>query len=323
MVYRDVAPVEIVRAFPFALALVLAGCAARIEPPVPVDRTASPPTEPDAPSPPVLARPSGTLVYSTEVAGANDDVFSLDLADPGASPVRLTNGTDQAFDPDLAPDGRSIVYRVNPDPASDHADLWVIDRDGSDPRRLTTDPALDNWSPAWSPDGSRVAFASIRDGGTLRVWTVAPDGTDPRPVTRGHGEYPDWSPDGSRIVFAAPPLDAGFYDLWIVDAEGATDPVPLVADAGTQFSPAWSPDGEWIAYQSEVEDRWELWIIRPDGSNSRRVSPAGQDGVWPAWSPDGLLAWSGPRGVHVIDLASGATTAIAIPGGASFLSWGR
>ena len=68
--------------------------------------------------------------------------------------------------------------------------------DGSGKRNLTRAPQHDNWSPAWSPDGSRIAFASTREGGTLSLWTMAPDGSDLRRVTDGHGEYPDWSPDG-------------------------------------------------------------------------------------------------------------------------------
>jgi Tol biopolymer transport system component len=120
-------------------------------------------------------------------------------------------------------------------------------------------------------------------------------GADVQRVTREHGEYPDWSPQGDRIVYAAPPSGSGRYDLW-------------------------------IAYQSEIGERWEVWIIRADGTGARRVTPEGEDGVWPAWSPAGLLAWSGPGGIHVADVDSGANQTLGVEDellGPAFLSWTR
>jgi Tol biopolymer transport system component len=277
------------------------------------------------PKPLVVA---GRMAFSSEASTGNEDVYSVELGRGGSSaaPVRLTTSEDKEFDPDISPDGRSIAFRLNPDVTSDHADIWVMAADGSGPSNLTNAPELDNWSPAWSPDGSRIAFASTRDGGTLSVWTMDGQGADVQRVTREHGEYPDWSPQGDRIVYAAPPSGSGRYDLWIVPADGAGEPVRLTDDPGTQFGPAWSPDGRWIAYQSEIGERWEVWIIRADGTGARRVTPEGEDGVWPAWSPAGLLAWSGPGGIHVADVDSGANQTLGVEDellGPSFLSWTR
>jgi Tol biopolymer transport system component len=95
-------------------------------------------------------------------------------------------------------------------------------------------------------------------------------------------------------------------------------------ERGINGAPAWSPDGRWIAYQTDTGSRWELWIVRPDGSDAHRVSPAGADGVWAAWTPTGLLAWSGPAGISVLDVDDGRTATIRMPGrgGPEFLSWG-
>ena len=153
---------------------------------------------------------------------------------------------------------------------------------------------------------------------------MRPDGGDLHRVTRGHGEYPDWSPTGTEIVYAAPPGGRGAYDLWRISADGTGEPLRITTSPGTDFAPAWSPDGRWIAYQTEIGDRWELWIVRPDGTEAQRVSPSGQDGVWAAWTPTGLLAWSGPHGIAVLDLGDGRKATIAMPdaGGPEFLSWG-
>jgi Tol biopolymer transport system component len=281
--------------------------------------TASP-TGPGAIAP---TRIRGRLVWSADGTAGASDVWTARIVDGAFRDVRqVTDHGLPELDPDLAPDGIHVVYRRNADPTSDHADLWTLGLTARGASDLTGEPSFDNWSPAWSPDGSRIAFASARSGGTLSLWTMDPAGGDLRRVTTGHGEYPDWSPDGRRIVYAAP-AGSGRYDLWIVAALGGT-PVRLTTAAGTDFAPAWSPDGRWIAYQTEAGDRWELWLVRPDGSDAHPVGPPAEDGVWPAWTPDGLLAWSGPRGVSLLDVDSGARSDLGPPPtvGSEFLSWG-
>lgn len=256
---------------------------------------------------------TGAIAYSAE-RGGKEDVYLLDLAT--GEVARLTSSPAKEFDPDISPDGSQIAYRRNPDPQSDHADIWLMDLDGSHKRNLTHEPESDNWSPAWSPDGSRIAFASTRDGGTLSLWTMAADGSDLRRVTEGHGEYPDWSPDGRWLVYAAPPGSAGTYDLWIVAAEGG-EPRQLTSTPGTEFVPAWSPDGSSIAYQAQDEERWTVRVIRPDGTGDREVSVG--EGSGPFWSPNGLLAWEGPGGWSVA--RPDGSDAIPLGGSGRLASW--
>jgi Tol biopolymer transport system component len=312
------------RAAALAVLLLVAGCGTAPSP-TPRVATAGPTPGPTAP-PADLAREriDGRLLFSSQTDDGADDLFLADLA--AATPVatRLTTDPVREFDPDLSPDGERIAYRVNPDPDSDAADIWVANADGSAGTNLTGDPGQNNWSPAWSPDGTRIAFASSRDAGQLRIFTMAPEGTDVRPVTREHGEYPDWSPDGERIVYAAAATGStGRYELWTIDAEGRGEPERLTQTPGTEFAPAWSPDGEWIAFQAEVGSRWELWVIRPDGTDAHRVSPDEEDGVWPAWSADGLLVWSGNQGLTFADVVANQRRSLDPPRpGTDFLSWG-
>jgi TolB protein len=298
------------------LILLLAGCGSEMP-------SGSAPRAPSRPSPasitarPVLSLPPvalaslrGTLVYSAE-SGATDDVFSVTL--PGDEPVRLTDGPEKEFDPALSPDGGRIAFRMNPDPAADDADIWVMRSDGSDRRNLTDAPQDANWAPSWTPDG-RIAFTSTRAGSrVLELWTINADGTDPRRVGPGWCEYAQPSPDGSAFVCAA--AVGGHYDLVIVDARSGARRM-LTTTPTTEFGPAWSADGQWIAFSRDLGARWELLRIRPDGTGEAVVA---DEGVFPAWDADGHLLWSGPGGIHVANPDGTGDVVLDLPG--TFVSW--
>jgi WD40-like Beta Propeller Repeat len=267
-----------------------------------------------APEPPVAcgveltdgASPGGLLASSTE----DEDVLVDDIDDPGP-PTRIGEPGVRDFDPDLSPSG-ALAWRRGPDPASDAADIVV------DGRNLTQAPQENNWGPAWSPDGARLAYSSTRDAGsTPRIWTMAADGSDRRLVTSGHGEYPDWSPDGSQLVYAAPGTD-GAYDVFVIDAGGG-EPEPIVTSGGTDFFPAWSPDGRWIAFHRLEAG---VFIVRPDGSQEKRISPDADAGG-PVWAPDGRLGWSGESGLRVTDVDDCVTIALPQIDVGLFPSWVR
>jgi len=258
---------------------------------------------PDPPSP--AAAP---VVFSLEVDG-NVDIY---FAPPGDAPVRLTTSPDREFDPDLSPDGTRIAYRRNPDPDSDHADIWIMDVDGSGQRNLTNAPLFSNWAPAWTPDG-RIAFSSARTGGPiLELWVMDADGTDAARVAPGWCEYASPSPDGTR--FACAEAVGGAYDLAVVALDGTR--VRLTATPVSEFGASWSPDGEWIAFSRDTGDRWELHRIHPDGSGDSVVAA---EGAFPAWSPSGLLTWTGPGGINVAAPDGTALQVVDLP--ADYISW--
>jgi Tol biopolymer transport system component len=202
----------------------------------------------------------------------------------------------------------------------------VATRNGDD--GIDVDPIYGSYlSPlSWSPDGSRLAFASDRDG-SRNVYTAKPDGSDLRRLTTAGGSDPTWSPDGSLIAFSA---DQGLYtihpdgtglrriadlayavfawspdgaklafgrttgmqgnDLVVVNADGS-DPTRLTSG----WAPVWSPDGSKIAFVDEVGvfplASTQLFSINADGSNRLRLSGGGT----PSWSPDGtkLVVYGG------------------------------
>jgi hypothetical protein len=157
-------------------------------------------------------------------------------------------------------------------------DLWIMGTDSSSPVPLTSDGGV---SPAWSPDGKKIAFSSRRDG-NFEVYVVDADGSDPMRLTNdgAFDGYPAWSPDGSKIAFERD------GDIWIMNADGGSS-VPLMNDGAFDGSPSWSPDGSKIAFDSTRDGNFEVYVMNADGSNLVRLTNDGAFDGSPAWSPDG------------------------------------
>jgi Tol biopolymer transport system component len=159
-----------------------------------------------------------------------------------------------------------------------------------DPVRLTTHAAGDI-HPAFSPDGSRIVFASYRvdyDAGLSvlvpDLWIMNADGTGQERLTFfDHAlgaSSPQFSPDGTRIVFALA------FHIWIMNADGS-DPVQLTTQEDN-FSPSFSPDGSRIVYSSDVGSTFsDVWVMNVDGTSPQRLTFTNSGAGTPTFSPDG------------------------------------
>ena len=153
------------------------------------------------------------------------------------------------------------------------SDICVMEPDGSNPRILVAGPS-DQHQPAWSPDGSKLAYTDYADGpGRIKVLDLTTGTTS----DLGLGYSPAWSPTGQELAFS----EAG---LWIVSADGTNR---HQIDAEGAESPAWSPDGTQILFYDDIRDgvvdEGGVWSIAPEGSEPVRIS----DGGPASWSPDG------------------------------------
>ena len=165
-------------------------------------------------------------------------------------------------------------------------DIWLMRGDGSDPQRLTDDPA-DDMSPCWSPRGDLIAFVAERDG-NREVYTMKPDGTQQINLTQHPSEdwAPAWSPEGTSIAFSS--YRDGNWEIYVMDADGS-NPVRITSNAAADYGPCWSPDGARIAFHSNRDGNWEIYVVGASGEGLRRLTEDEATDFAPAWSPDGAM----------------------------------
>jgi RTX calcium-binding nonapeptide repeat (4 copies)/WD40-like Beta Propeller Repeat len=161
-------------------------------------------------------------------------------------------------------------------------DIFVMHPDGSGVVRLTSGPAVDE-QPVWSPAGDRIVFARQVGSGALHLFTMSPVGTNLQRLTDGDVDDfdPAWSPDESRIVFVR---GSGATNLRIVVMRADGSGARRIA-AG--HSPAWSPNGRWIAFNRLVGGRGAIFLVHPDGTGLHRLTPTRIWADYPTWSQGG------------------------------------
>lgn len=242
----------------------------------------------------------------------------------GVSPAeRLTHdGVKGAnYSPTWSPDGSRIAFSSNRSRDRDLGvslnlfAIWTMNADGSDSIALTRDEDPD-FDPAWSPDGSEIAFRTLR-AGTYHISVVDVD--DPRNirqlVSMATAGYPTWAPDGSRIAFEARcGDDSGIY---IVGRHGS-GLVSLTCGRVHQAEPAWSPDGSWIAVRGLGDGQSAIDLLAVDGGARTRLTHEGLYEGAPCWSPDGSwIAYqrAGPHELNAIRVDGSETRRISDEGG--------
>lgn len=188
-------------------------------------------------------------------------------------------------------------------------EIFVMDYDGADLKQITRNGSL-NLSPAWSPDGLRLAFVSYRSGSPRLYLYSGSDGslTDSTPRGSELCVAPDWSPDGRSIAFSS--SSSGDSEIFILDA-GSGRSRQITFNRGTDTSPAWSPSGREIAFTSDRSGRPHIYLMDAEGANVRRVTDSGEYNDSAAWSPAGdRLAFAsrinGRFDILVLDVATGS-----------------
>jgi len=229
--------------------------------------------------------PGGNLSGHSNVYTVNPD---------GTARRQLTHvaAARAAGSPDWSPDGTRIVYESNQ--TGDYR-IWVMNADGSGPRRLTDDPGFADLNPAWSPDGTRILFSRCDDhlGFILKcdLEVMNAVGGGMRRLAGGNWTYVrgQYSPDGRRIVVGT---DRGGYlsALWVMRSNG-TGLRRITRPSLEAFWPGWSPDGRRIVFTDNCcQGGSNIWTVRPDGTGLRKLTDFGPmplQGGFASYSPDG------------------------------------
>ncbi len=182
----------------------------------------------------------------------------------------------------MSPDGRRLARQETTD---GNTDIWLIDLQGGRPIRFTTSPSADI-APAWSPTGDRIGFSSkARSAFDLYEQKVDSPTSEPLLATDQAKQITDWSADGRLLLFRSldPELD---WDLWALSLDGDRKPFPVVRTKFEERDGQFSPDGRWVAYESNESGRFEIYVQPFPGPGERsRISTNG--GVQVRWRSDG------------------------------------
>jgi Tol biopolymer transport system component len=234
---------------------------------------------------------TGTLVYVP--AGVPEAMDTLVLVDRSGQEQPLSLPPGRYANPQFSPDSKRILLTKQ----GRTFDLWIFDLERGTMDRLT-DELGDEFMPAWSPDGQRVAFCSTRQSvfaGTM-FWTSM-GGREPEERLVESTAWPcptSWSPDGKLIAYREWTWED--TSIWLLPVEGDRQPVSLRDTRFNETTPTFSPDGRWIAFESDESGRTEVYVTAyPAPGTATLISTNG--GRSPRWAPDGseLFYWEGSR----------------------------
>jgi TolB protein len=231
---------------------------------------------------PSLSPDGSKVLYSAFREKNVYEIYSYDLED--GSVDRLTNRSGVLTAPEYSPDGQRIVY-TRWAPSSEKYQIVTMEKNGNNADNI---PFVEGWDPTWSPDGKQILFASDRNG-PVQLFVMRNDGKNLHqvsnlPAIRGRS---DWSPDGQYIVTYSG--EAWHRELYIMNADGS-EARQLSPSGGNSQGPSFSPDGNWVAFTAYF-DKYsdihgcEIYIIRTDGTDLRRLTNNDYCDYQPRWGP--------------------------------------
>lgn len=232
-------------------------------------------------------RASGTTRRYSWDYDENYDIFQFDLNTRELQNLTSVKGYDA--EGSWSPDGGSVAFASNrrayAEPLTDKErelferdkaalmDIYIMDADGSNVRRLTTALGYDG-GPFFSPGGKRICWRRFsEDGARAEIWTMNVDGSDSRQIT--HLEALSWAPfyhpSGKYLLFSTNLLGFNNFELYMVDVDGASDPVRVTFTPGFDGLPSFSPDGRQLAWTSNRTSSGQSQIFLADWNHERAL----------------------------------------------------
>jgi serine/threonine-protein kinase len=220
---------------------------------------------------------TGTMVFAPR--NPIPEINTLLAIDDGGRETKLADAPFNPSSGNVSPDGSRIA--IDPDGATQQ--IAILDLARKTIQRVTFE--WDNATPLWLPDGSRLVFRSNAGGGLRRLhWQPADGSGTAEPLSRGPRDEIPTSIHGQLLLYED--VDpATRTDIWIMSLADRT-PRPFLRTPFDEGSARFSPDGRWIAYQSNQSTSWEIYVQAASGQSARLQASAG-GGVRPIWHPDG------------------------------------
>lgn len=230
--------------------------------------------------------PDGSSVLFSSTRSGRYQVYEFDLVTNETRQLTFLTD-DSAYAPEVSPNNTHIVfYAIHDGVSPPHShNLWIAERDGSNPTQITS-RISGAWDPVWSPDGTQIMFASAEDD-LPQLFIINADGSDARQVTdtpgvRGRN---DWAPNGLLTTYIGFAWDRDIYSF---DINGGN--LVQLTDGLNNLAPSFSPDGNWITFMSYRDHPrqdlgCEIYIMRVDGSDSRRLTDNDICDWQPRWGP--------------------------------------
>ena len=244
--------------------------------------------------------PDGRSVAYQSNHEGTPNIYVMDIRSKDSR--RLTNHEGRNLRPAWSPHGKWIAFVS--DRAGEHLDVYRMDTDGSNVRRLTN--RGNNWRPGWSPDSQWIAFTATQDRRTA-LYIMTADGKGRKQIKQDVSTLSGgaWSPNGKQIAFATGNEFEVGVNIYVIDIDGNNlRKLTQVGALSSATHPAWSPDGEWIAYSlkkrvkrplpgvalpvNEIFSKCTLYIVNAEGANAepREIVNGLPLQLMPAWLPE-------------------------------------
>ncbi len=229
--------------------------------------------------------PDGKQIIFGSQRDGNAEIYLMN--GDGSNVRRLTNHPAWDSHPVFSPDGTTIAFPSNRE--SENSDVYLMNPDGSGTVKRLTDWQTEEYVEpgCWSPDGTQIIFSSDRDGND-DIFVISAEIYHPRLVLADEThnlQFPFVSADGTEIVYQAEMADKS-GELRIFKPESQQSRLVLKTE-NADTTPAFSPDGTRIAFQTRLESNTEICLINGDGSNLTNLTQNAARDVSPSWSPDG------------------------------------
>jgi Tol biopolymer transport system component len=253
----------------------------------------------------------GELVYLEGVGSPGSRIVWLDRKGEETGELGDRNIHDE---PSLSPDGEKVAVPIY-DQRTGTPDLWVYEVERGLRTRFTFDPGADLF-PVWSPDGTRIAYSSTRNGpfDLYQKSFTGSSGPEPLLESKAGKWLEDWSPDGRYLAYTEVSEETG-NDIWILPMEEGGKPTLFLGTSFDEFDAALSPDGHWIAYASDESGQIEVYITSFPAPG-RKWQISSQGGLRPIWTREG-------REIIYQDLNNNRVMAVDLDPSGSTLGVGR